>query len=285
MVNYDAEVLLGIGECFTGVADGVADVAVTSPIYHRGIVPVAYYLWAVPFFPNDHLEFMELVYQFLGVKELWRAAYAEHGVMGITYECSDEWGTMVSTQRLTKFSDYQGMKVRAFGVWAEWLVENGASIVTVPGGEIYMAIQTGIIDAAAFGSPNAWSGAKLYEVCDYFINPSIIPYDTCEVIMNLETFNEMPADLQEIMLSAARIHNLDISALTIQTDAEGRRDLAAGGMETIFIEDAELLKAKDWCWDYFLAQEGTDPYIDQLIPIYLEARVLHDDYFGPKRLP
>jgi TRAP-type C4-dicarboxylate transport system substrate-binding protein len=285
MKNFDAEVLLGIGETFKGVASGVADVAVTSPIYHRGIVPVAYYLWAVPFFPNDHLEFMELWYQVLGGKEIWREAYAKHGVMALTYECSDEWGTMVSTKPIRKFSDYKGMKVRAFGIWADWLVHNGASIVTVPGGEIYMAIQTKIVDAAAFGSPDAWYGAKLYEVCKYFINPSIIPYDTCEVIMNLKTFNEMPPDLQEVMLSASRIHNLDLSARTVQTDAKARKGLKEKGMETIFIPSDELRKAEEWCWNKFLQAKGKDPYIDRLIEVYTKAREIHKAYYGPKQLP
>jgi len=38
VTNYDAEVLLGIGETFTGVADGVADLAITSAVYCRGWV-------------------------------------------------------------------------------------------------------------------------------------------------------------------------------------------------------------------------------------------------------
>lgn len=285
MKNFDADVLLGIGETFKGVGSGVADVAVTSPIYHRGIVPVAFYLWAVPFFPNDRLEFMEMTYQLMGIKEIQREAYAKHGVMHLTYECSDEWGTMVSTKPIRKFSDYKGLKVRAFGIWADWLVHNGASIVTVPGGEIYIAIQTKIIDAAAFGSPDAWAGAKLYEVCKYFINPSIIPYDTCEVIMNLKTFNAMPPDLQEVMLSAARVHNLDLSARTILTDTKGRKVLADKGMETIFLPDDELKKAEEWCWNKFIADKGRDPYIDRLIAVYTEARAVHKAYFGPKRLP
>jgi TRAP-type mannitol/chloroaromatic compound transport system substrate-binding protein len=60
ITNFNAEVLLGIGETFRGVGSGVADLAVTAPIYHRGIVPVAEYLWAVPFFPFTNLEFYEL---------------------------------------------------------------------------------------------------------------------------------------------------------------------------------------------------------------------------------
>lgn len=285
MRNYDAEVLLGIGETFKGVASGVADVAITSPVYHRGIIPVALYLWAVPFFPNDRVEFMERLYHLMGVKELTREAYAKHGVIQLSYRTSDEWGTMVSTKPIRKFSDYKGLKVRAFGIWADWLVHNGASIVTVPGGEIYTAIQTKIIDAAAFGSPDAWAGAKLYEVCKYFINPSIIPYDTCEIIMNLKTFNEMPPDLQEIMLTAARVNNLDFTARFIESDAIARKVLAQKGMETIFIPDDELKKAEEWCWNKFISDKGRDPYIDRLIDIYTKARQLHRDYFGPKRLP
>ena len=61
VTNFDAEVLLGIGETFSGVGLGVADLAVTASIYHRGTVPVGEYLWAVPFFPNTNVEFFECI--------------------------------------------------------------------------------------------------------------------------------------------------------------------------------------------------------------------------------
>ncbi|MET4698260.1 TRAP-type mannitol/chloroaromatic compound transport system substrate-binding protein [Constrictibacter sp. MBR-5] len=285
MTNFDAEVLLGIGETFRGVGSGVADVAVTSSVYHRGIVPVGEYLWAVPFFPFTNLEFYEYIYQFMGIKELWREAYAPHGVMHLTYQCSDEWGAMVSTKEIRKYADFKGLKVRAFGLWADWLVHNGASIVTVPGGEVYTAIQTKILDAAAFGSPDAWAGMKMHEICKYYINPSVVPYDVCEVIMNLKTFNEMPPDLQEVMLSASRVQNLDISALTIPTDARGRKVLEEGGMETIMMSDEDLKQAADWCWERLLSKKGQVPHIDKMIDIYTEAKKLHKAYYGPKRLP
>ncbi len=72
ITNFNAEVLLGIGETFRGVSSGVAELAITAPIYHRGIVPVAEYLWAVPFFPFTNLEFYELIYQYMGIKEVFR---------------------------------------------------------------------------------------------------------------------------------------------------------------------------------------------------------------------
>lgn len=285
VTNFNAEVLLGIGETFRGVGSGVADLAVTSSIYHRGIVPVGEYLWAVPFFPVTTLEFYENIYQFMGIKELWQEAYKPHNVAHLTYMISDEWGAMVSTRPVAKYADFKGMKVRAFGIWADWLVHNGAAIVTVPGGEVYTAIQTKIIDAAAFGSPDAWAGMKMYEVCKYYLNPSVIPYDIVEVIMNLKTFNEMPPDLQEVMISASRVMNAELAAMTITTDARGRKKLAEGGMQTLMMPDDELNKAAEWCWNRFVGFKGKDPYIDKVIAIYTQARQLHKDYYGPKRLP
>lgn len=285
VMNFDAEVLLGIGETFNGVGTGVADLAVTASIYHRGTVPVGEYLWSVPFFPVTNVEFYETMYQFMGLKELWREAYAPHNVMHLSYTCSDEWGAMMSTRPVESYADFQGMKVRAFGIWAEWLVKNGASIVVLPGGEIYTAIQTKILDAAAFGAPDAWAGMKMHEVCKYYINPSVAPYDITEIIMNLKTYNEMPADLQEVLLSAARVYNLDITALTIPTDANGRKELADGGVETILMPDEELREAADWCWDKFISKRGTMPHIDKMIDIYSAARELYKNYYGPKQLP
>ena len=103
--------------------------------------------------------------------------------------------------------------------------------------------------------------------------------------MNLNTYNEMPADLQEVMLSAARVYNLDITALTIPTDVRGRKELAAGGVETIIMPDEDLREAADWCWNEFINKRGTMPHIDNLIDIYTSAREMHRNYYGPKQLP
>lgn len=285
VTNFNAEVLLGIGETFRGVGSGVADLAVTSSIYHRGIVPVGEFLWAVPFFPVTTLEFYENIYHFMGIKEVWQEAYKPHNVAHLTYMISDEWGAMVSTRPVAKFADFKGMKVRAFGIWADWLVHNGASIVTVPGGEVYTAIQTKILDAAAFGSPDGWAGMKMHEVCKYYINPSVCPYDIVEVIMNLKAFNEMPPDLQEVLITASRTMNTELAAMTISTDARGRKKLADGGMQTLMMPDDELIKASEWCWNQFVSKKGKDKFVDKVIDIYTQAKQLHKDYYGPKRLP
>jgi TRAP-type C4-dicarboxylate transport system substrate-binding protein len=103
--------------------------------------------------------------------------------------------------------------------------------------------------------------------------------------MNQRVFNSMPADLQEVMISASRVMNCDISALTIPTDVRGRKRLSDGGMQTIMMPDDELVKAADWCWNRFIGMKGRMPHIDKVIEIYTNARQVYKDYYGPKRLP
>jgi len=101
----------------------------------------------------------------------------------------------------------------------------------------------------------------------------------------MDTFNEMPPDLQEIMVAAARLTNAQMSAYTLVQDVKGRQDLKAVGIEFIRMPDDELLKAKEWCWTTFVEKRGEDPYIDRLIDIYTEYMELKEQYFTPKRLP
>ena len=86
------------------------------------------------------------------------------------------------------------------------------------------------------------------------------------------------------MVSAARVKNLDITAMTIPTDASGRQKLTEGGMETIKIPDDELITAADWCWEV-PSKRGTMEHINKMIDIYTAARKLYKDYYGPKQLP
>ena len=66
-------------------------------------------------FPCYESEFYENIYQFMGIKELWQAAYTPHNIKHLNYLCSDEWGSMVSTRRVEKFADFKD-EGAAFGI-------------------------------------------------------------------------------------------------------------------------------------------------------------------------
>lgn len=284
VTNYNAEVLLGIGEIFTGVGEGVCDLSITASVYWKGLIPLCYYVWVVPF-TLDRMEFAEMIYQQMGLKELLNEAYGEFNVMSLGWGVNDEYGGLVSTVPLHKYSDLKGLKLRAFGLWADWMVENGGSIVIVPGGEIYMALSTGVLDAASFCAPAGWAGMKIYEVADYYLDPPCCPYDTCEMIMNVDSFNKLPDDLKEILIAASRLQMADMSRLTIEQDANAREELKDAGMEFIRWSDEDLIAARDWMWGKFYESAETDEYCARYVEMMKKSMKIYDSYFGSKRVP
>ena len=76
------------------------------------------------------------------------------------------------------------------------------------------------------------------------------------------------------MISASRVMNCDISAMTITTDVRGRKTLADGGMQTLMMPDDELVKAADWCWNRFIGMKGKMPH-DEVAALPPAVRVFH----------
>jgi TRAP-type C4-dicarboxylate transport system substrate-binding protein len=104
---------------------------------------------------------------------------------------------ILSKGPITSLSDMEGMNIRARGVQAEALKAIGAIPVSVPFGELYEALDRGIIEATT-----------MYEL-------SVMPYNFNEPasnltyaglghamqgeIINLDYWNKLPADVQELL--------------------------------------------------------------------------------------
>ena len=80
----------------------------------------------------------------------------------------------------------------------------GAKTVPITFSEVYLAIQTGVVDGCET-SLTGWLGAKLNEVAPHV---TVLNYlDSGRAyFMNQKFFNSLPADLQEVVLTAADEH-------------------------------------------------------------------------------
>jgi len=102
-------------------------------------------------------------------------------------------GTQVKT-----FDDFRGLDIRSpMATAASMLEELGASPVTMPTGDLYMSLERGVVDGTLFNTANMddWG---FWEVVDYktkggFYNLAWF------TVMNKETWNELPEDVQEII--------------------------------------------------------------------------------------
>ena len=110
---------------------------------------------------------------------------------------ADQW--FFSSQPLQTLEDFEGSQIRTHAVsMSDFIRGMGADPVELSIGELYIALQVGTIDAvtttALFGI-----GGRLYEVADYMAGP-IVAFGYTHNIINRDLWNDIPEDLQQIMI-------------------------------------------------------------------------------------
>jgi TRAP-type C4-dicarboxylate transport system substrate-binding protein len=109
----------------------------------------------------------------------------------------------LSKKKVTTLSDLKGLKIRsASGAQGKVVSALGATGISMPGGETYMALQSGIIDGTITGA-DYFVDNKFYEICRYALQNPIYG-GVFVLIMNKETWDGLPKDLQTMIEQISR---------------------------------------------------------------------------------
>jgi len=144
-----------------------------------------------------------------------------------------------SARPLQTLDDFKGLKFRAWSPAITAYIEGmGSSPQVVPYAELYTALATGVAEANTL-SAVSFVERKMWEVTPYFNEiPTLVFVAPC--VVNLEAFNALPADLQQILL--------DEAAKTEQLNRQHQQDLVAPSLEklqemgaTVVYPDQEVL--------------------------------------------
>lgn len=110
-------------------------------------------------------------------------------------------------QKPMKQDDFKGIKMRCGNnVQCQAMSVLGASGVSMPFGEVYMALQTGVIDGTITGIDVAVD-RKFFEVAKYVTKQNMI-FGVFVLLMNKETWNSLPPDLQKLIEKTAQDVNV-----------------------------------------------------------------------------
>lgn len=202
--SYAAGVLVGALEVMEAAQMGTIQAAHCSPSYQVGKIPAAPLFGYIPF-GMEAIPYLTWMYEGEGMglyQELYKdfnLGYAT--VCGILPSEDLAW----SNKPIKTMEDFKGMKFRTSGYWGELLSAAGASVMMLPAGEVYEALQRNVLDAGEFSIPSMDKDLAFYEIAKYLLVPGIHQTSTIfDLTINKNAWEKLPPDLQEIVKVAAQ---------------------------------------------------------------------------------
>ena len=163
-----------------------------------------------------------------------------------------------SKKEITKPEDFAGLKLRGYGeLPSETIKALGASPVTMGSGEVYMAIQRGVVDGQTSGT-TAMYDRKMFEVTKY-LTITNHAYPEFILAMNEKSFQKLTPEQQKIVTDAANEVRDELRKNAKAEDMAALEKLKEKGMQVYVVPEAELpawQSATKPVWDIFVKHTG-----------------------------
>lgn len=198
-------------ESFDAVSQGNADMYHGAEYYWQGKSKAFNFFTAVPFGLTANEQ--DAWVQFGGGQQLWDELAAGFNIKGLS--CGNTGVQMGGwfNKEINNVEDLQGLKMRMPGLGGEVLRKLGASAMTLPGGEIYAALQSGAIDATEWVGPWNDLAFGFYKVTKYYYWPGFHePGSTLSVGINKDVWDSFSAADQQLITACAHAENNNMYA-------------------------------------------------------------------------
>ncbi len=193
---------------FDAVSSGSHQMGHSGGYFWKGKVPAAQFFTSVPFGLTAD-EINAWVNRGGGL-ELWREIYEPFNIYPIP---AGNTGTQMFgwfNKEINSLEDVKGLKMRIPGIGGEVLKEAGGIPVTLPGGELFTALQTGVIDATEWVGPYNDLTFGFHQAAKYYYYPGWHePGPMLELLINIDAWNSLPKHLQVIIEIATKAVNQD----------------------------------------------------------------------------
>ena len=194
---------------FDAVSQGNVQLGHGASYYWTGKVKSSQFFTAVPF--GLTAQEMNGWLHYGGGLELWQEAYEPFNLIPLA---GGNTGVQMAgwfKKEINSLDDLKGLKMRIPGLAGEIFTRAGAETVTLPGNEIFLSLQQGVVDAAEWVGPYNDLTFGFHQVADYYYYPGWHePGSTLEIIINKDAYESLPEDLKAIIKYAAKASNQEM---------------------------------------------------------------------------
>ena len=256
---FPAGALMKAYEVFDACSKGAVEMAGDWPSYWATKDPAFDFIGSFPFgFTN--LDYITWMYQFGGL-ELMQKLWGKYGMTYFTLGATpmeSGFRTPEKTGPIKSIADYKGLKLRTPSRATIWMLKQiGASPINMPGGEIYLAVQTGKLDGAEFSSPGIDWNMGFAEITKYWSVPCWFqPSSQAGTMVNLKAYNALSKTNQAILKYAAQAASIKATAFYEKDSAVSIQKFKDAGTEIYTLPDEDLKKLEKLAGEYCIMKAG-----------------------------
>ena len=249
---------------FAGQPDGLKarsfDVGQLSAVYNPGLYPRA--TTTVMTFLTDNAEAHNRAsHEFFNLPEV----QAEFDALNQKFMFVGQWARieMLSYDHVNTMEELSEIKIRAHGGAADALEAAGIAAYGIPWGELPAAAERRVVDAGIMGAPAGAADFGFGDIFEYWYGYMPFYFFPMTLVMNKEAWEELPADIQQIIADLNEEMVPRSQALTVLRDGEAEAKLTEelGVKKVRFAEKEKLQEAAMGArenWKADMAEKGID---------------------------
>lgn len=228
-----AGAIAGVTEVLDATKDGLLDIGFISLIFEPSNAFLNNFPLFLPFGTADaHMATEAGRATLEAFPELTEHFESDFNQKYLVSSCLENYGIGTNFS-WTDFSDLEGRRIAGAGVNLDWIA--GATPVTSNLNEAYQSIQTGVYEGYISAVP-WWATFSLYEVADYFTLADFGSAYLNAVTVNLNKWNSLPEDVQEIIQEVAIEYEQVTADLCAANEEAGINKLREEGAEVVQID-------------------------------------------------
>jgi TRAP-type mannitol/chloroaromatic compound transport system substrate-binding protein len=231
-------------EVLDAVQNGSVECGHTASYYYLGKNPALAFGTAVPFGLTAQQQNAWL-YEGGGLTAINRL-YGDFGV--ISFPAGNTGAQMGGwfKRQLDGVASLRGLKMRIPGLGGKVMAALGVNVQVLPGGEIYLALDRGAIDAAEWTGPYDDEKLGLHRAARYYYYPGWWePGPTLTALVNRSAWRRLPKQYQAMFTTACYEANLTMLSRYDSLNTQALQRLQKGTTELEFYGDPILTAARD----------------------------------------
>lgn len=276
--HFAAGELIPALEGFDAVSAGTVEMNAANSYFWAGKVPAAQFFTTVPFGLNFQGQTAWILHG--GGLALWEELYAPFNLVPMPMGNTGVQMTGWFKKPIETVDDFKGLKMRIPGLAGKVYAQLGVDVKLLPGGEIFPALERGVIDAAEFVGPYQDRRLGLQKAAKYYYTTGWHePNNVTELVVNKAAWDSLPDDLKAIVRAAAAACNAISHTWCEATNAEAMEDLKKQGVTAGPLPAPVLAKLRE-ATKTTLDELAKDAKIKRVYDSFLAFKQKHDTWAG-----